>query len=126
MNVSKTPAIFLGILTFLPFVGLLAIIALVVFEIFILLFSDTPFNPFLYLSYLNYIVPILSGFLIIYLGLGIFYFVHIIQNQFLDKEKKLLWVVVLISLNGLAMPFYWYMYLWKNNLNDERTKAKAW
>ncbi len=126
MNVSKTPAIILGILTFLPFLGLLAIFALVVFEIIILLFSDTPFNLFLYLSYLNYIVPILSGFLIIYVGLGIFYFVHIIQNKFLDREKKILWVVVLISLNGLAMPFYWYMYLWKNNLNEEQTIAKAW
>ena len=126
MQLSKTLTVILGILTFLPFIGLVIIIALLSFEIVLLIFSETPFNPLLYLSYLNYLVPIISGYTLLYLTLGIFYFVHIIQNEFLDTEKKVLWITVLIILNGLAMPFYWYLYLWKSSKDVESIKAKAW
>ena len=126
MQLSKTLAVVLGILTFLPFIGLVIMIALLIFEIVLLIFSETPVNPLLYLFYLNYLVPIISGYTLLYLTLGIFYFVHIIQNGFLDTEKKVLWITVLIILNGLAMPFYWYLYLWKSSKDDESIKAKAW
>ncbi|NGP77274.1 hypothetical protein G3570_11550 [Balneolaceae bacterium YR4-1] len=126
MQLSKTLAVVLGILTFLPFIGLVIMIALLIFEIVFLIFSESPVNPLLYLSYLNYLVPIISGYTLLYLTLGIFYFVHIIQNGFLDTEKKVLWITVLIILNGLAMPFYWYLYLWKSSKDVESIKAKAW
>ena len=126
MKVSKIPAIILGILTFLPFMGLLGILALAFFEILTLLFSETPVNPFVYLTYINYIIPIFSAFFLIYLALGIFYFVHILKNELLDMEKKILWIVVLIILNGLAMPFYWYVYVWKRSKEHQPVKAEAW
>lgn len=117
MQLSKTLTVILGILTFLPFIGLVSIMALVIFEIVVVLFSETPVNPLLYLSYLNYLVPIITGYSLLYLTLGVFYFVHIILNSSLDTEKKALWITVLIILNGLAMPFYWYKYLWKSSEN---------
>lgn len=69
--------------------------------------------PFLILSYLGYIAPYIFFFFLFYLGLGIFYLVHITQNELLDNEKKILWIVILIMLNGIVMPVYWYLYIWK-------------
>lgn len=126
MQLSKTLTLILGILTFLPFIGLVSVFALLLFEIVFLIFSETPVNPLLYLSYLNYVVPILTGYSILYLTLGLFYFVHIIQNRFLDSEKKVLWITVLLILNGLAMPFYWYLYLWKSSDKQDPLNTNAW
>lgn len=126
MQVSKSLTIILGILTFLPFIGLLGIFALVFYEFLALMLSDTPVNPLLYFTYFGYILPVVSGYFLVYLALGIFYFLHIIQNQLLDTEKKILWIVVLIVLNGLAMPFYWYVYLWKKSKELNHLQAKTW
>ncbi|MGK7368788.1 MAG: hypothetical protein ACNS64_01135 [Candidatus Halalkalibacterium sp. M3_1C_030] len=126
MQASKSLTIILGILTFLPFIGLLGIFAFVFYEFLVLMLSDTPANLLLYFTYFGYILPVFSGYLLVYLALGIFYFVHVIQNQLLDTEKKVLWIAVLIALNGLAMPFYWYVYLWKNTRERDQLKANAW
>ncbi|MDX1586374.1 MAG: hypothetical protein R3222_06510 [Balneolaceae bacterium] len=126
MQLTKTPIIIVGILTFLPFIGLMSLMGLLLFEILFLMLSDTPVNPLLYLSYLGYVVPIISVFVLIYLSLGIFYFIHIIQNDLLDAEKKVLWITVLIILNGLSMPFYWYKHLWKRVRQQDAFKPNAW
>lgn len=125
MQLSRIPIIIAGILTFLPFVGLVIIAGLIFFELLFLLISDTTVNPLLYLPYLGYVVPIVSTFFVIYLCLGLFYIFHIFRNELLDTEKKVLWLTVLIILNGLTMPFYWYLYLWKNLDRKDPLKANT-
>ena len=46
-------------------------------------------------------------------GLTIFYIVNVFKNARVDKDKKALWAVVLFLGNIVAMPIYWYLYIWK-------------
>lgn len=110
----KSVKIALGVVTLLPFVFIIGSFMYLFFETVRILFSDTPLNPFMYLAYLGYVVPVFAGYSIFYLFLGILYLIHIIQNDVLDNEKTILWIVIIIVLNGLAMPFYWYYHIWKD------------
>jgi hypothetical protein len=56
-------------------------------------------------------VHLLTMFVI--LGLTIFYIVDVFRNERVEKDKKVLWAVVLFLGNMIAMPIYWYLYIWK-------------
>lgn len=47
------------------------------------------------------------------MALTIFYIVNVFRNERVDKDKKVLWAVVLFMGNMIAMPVYWYLYIWK-------------
>lgn len=113
MNLNKPAKIILGILTFLPILLAISIIGFVIFNFISMVFNQEPAMPMMYMSYLSYIIPYF--FLVVFLSLGLFiyYLVHIIQNQYLDNEKRILWIVVLFVLGGITMPVYWYVHIWK-------------
>ncbi len=119
MTLSKSSKIILGILTFLPLIVGVGSVIFGIVQMISLFFSEDPTMPMLFLSYLVHIIPYLFFFFLIYLGLGIFYLVHIIQNKSLDSEKKFLWIVVLIVLNTITMPVYWFIYIWKDEPSSD-------
>ncbi len=41
------------------------------------------------------------------------YIVHLFKTDRVPQDKKALWAVVLFLSNMLAMPVYWYLYIWK-------------
>ncbi|MBI4743378.1 MAG: hypothetical protein HY776_00890 [Actinobacteria bacterium] len=43
----------------------------------------------------------------------IIYIVNVFRNNRVAKEKKALWAVVLFLGNVVAMPVYWYLYIWR-------------
>ena len=45
-------------------------------------------------------------------GLIAFYIVHLFRTDRIPADKKALWAVVLFFAHVLAMPFYWYLYMW--------------
>jgi hypothetical protein len=45
--------------------------------------------------------------------LMVFYIVNVFRNARVDKDKKALWAVVLFMGNMIAMPIYWYLYIWR-------------
>jgi hypothetical protein len=45
-------------------------------------------------------------------ALIVFYMVNVFKNDRVDKDKKVLWAVVLFMGNVIAMPVYWYLYIW--------------
>ena len=47
------------------------------------------------------------------MALTVFYMVNVFRNDRVDKDKKVLWAVVLFMGNMIAMPIYWYLYIWK-------------
>ena len=51
--------------------------------------------------------------MVLILALTVFYIVDIFRNQRVDKDKKALWAVVIFMGNAIAMPIYWYLYIWK-------------
>ena len=44
-----------------------------------------------------------------------FYMVNVFRNDRVDKDKKVLWAVVLFMGNMLVMPVYWYLYIWRED-----------
>jgi len=47
------------------------------------------------------------------MGLTIFFIVDVFKNVRVDKDKKVLWAIVIFLGNMIAMPIYWYLYIWK-------------
>jgi cytosine/uracil/thiamine/allantoin permease len=47
------------------------------------------------------------------IALMVFYIVNVFRNDRVDKDKKALWAVVLFMGNMIAMPIYWYLYIWR-------------
>lgn len=118
MNLNKPAKIILGIFTFLPLILGIGTFAFGISQFISMTFSQDPQLPLMFLSYLSYILPYLFLFFLVYLGLGIFYLVHMIQNPTLDSEKRILWIVVLITLHTFSMPAYWYAHIWKENESE--------
>lgn len=46
-------------------------------------------------------------------ALTVFYIVNVFRNDRVEKDKKVLWAVVLFMGSVIAMPIYWYLYIWK-------------
>lgn len=46
------------------------------------------------------------------MGVMIFYIVNIFHNERVEKDKKMLWTILLFVGGLIAMPVYWYLYIW--------------
>jgi len=46
-------------------------------------------------------------------ALLVIYIVHLFNTHRVPQDKKALWAVVLFLGNMIAMPIYWYLYIWK-------------
>ncbi|NBB81475.1 MAG: hypothetical protein GVY36_18880 [Verrucomicrobia bacterium] len=40
------------------------------------------------------------------------YIIYLFATPYVPREKRLLWIVVLLVVNLIAMPFFWYWYVW--------------
>jgi hypothetical protein len=49
--------------------------------------------------------------------LGI-YLSHLFRTDRVPQDKKALWAVVLFLGNMIAMPVYWYFYIWRQHDNE--------
>ncbi|SRR6266498_4510071 len=108
---NKSTKILLGLATLWPF---LYMILFFVFIFSSILFMPRPGAeesgpPFFFAVF---IALHLSTMLWI-MGLTVFYMVNVFRNDRVDKDKKVLWAVVMFMGNMIAMPIYWYLYIWK-------------
>ena len=51
--------------------------------------------------------------MLVILALTVFYIVNVFKNNRIENDKKVLWAIVLFMGNMIAMPIYWYIYIWK-------------
>ncbi len=52
-------------------------------------------------------------------ALLIVYVIIIFRNERLVGDKQLLWIIIIFVGGILTMPFYWYIYVWKEPLSVE-------
>jgi hypothetical protein len=101
--------VLLGIVTLWP-LAYMILFFLVIFST--ILFTPGPSNsgppPLIAL-----IFPLHMLTMLVILALMIFYIVDVFKNERVEKDKKALWAVVLFMGNMIAMPVYWYIYIWK-------------
>ncbi|HUS57816.1 MAG TPA: hypothetical protein VM141_04115 [Planctomycetota bacterium] len=43
----------------------------------------------------------------------VIYILHVFKTNRIPQDRKALWAVVLFLGNMIAMPIYWYLYIWK-------------
>lgn len=107
---TKSAKIALGVGTFWPFAYLF------VFFIFVFGFminapepgEKSGFPLFMVVFFALHLFTMLLG-----MALTVFYMVNIFRNDRVDKDKKVLWAVVIFLGSMIAMPIYWYLYIWK-------------
>ena len=107
---SKTAKILLGIATLWPCAYM------VLFFLFI--FSTMLFGPGgsetgMPVAFVAIFALHLLTMLII-MALTVFYMVNVFKNDRVEKDKKVLWAIVIFMGNVIAMPIYWYLYFWKS------------
>jgi hypothetical protein len=67
---------------------------------------------------------VLHGITIVWLWVLLaIYIYNVFHNDRVGKDKKALWAVVLFLGNMIAMPIYWYLYVWPDD-STLRTSAE--
>ena len=106
---TKPTKILLGLATLWPF------FYMVLFFVFVfssVLFLSSPGSeagePVAFVTL--FVLHLITMF--VTLALTVFYIVNVFRNERVDKDKKVLWAVVLFMGNMIAMPVYWYLYIW--------------
>ena len=107
MRVNRATAAVLGLLTVAPW-GYMVYFVSRVTTAFTAARGPSPtsYDEFQTLIRLHMLVMALI------LGLLVFYIVHLFRTERVAADKKTLWAVVLFLGNLLAMPVYWYLYVW--------------
>ncbi|MEM9189731.1 MAG: hypothetical protein AAGF12_11180 [Myxococcota bacterium] len=95
----------LGLLSVFPFVWIF------VFTAFI--FMSFGQDPSAMTTMFEFILPL--HFLAVFgsLGLLVGYIVHLVRDETLETNAKVLWAVILVGVGLLALPVYWYLRIWK-------------
>ena len=52
------------------------------------------------------------------------YLIYLFATPYVHREKRMLWVVSLLFLNLIAMPFFWYWYVWGPLRNPPRSDTE--
>ena len=65
--------------------------------------------------------PLMMCFSLVQLGLQIFYIIHEIKNKVLNDTYRILFAIGTFLLPYVAMPIYFFAYLWK----DQPQEAQA-
>jgi hypothetical protein len=52
--------------------------------------------------------------MLISMGLIAFYIVHLFRNDRVESNMKAIWAIVLFMGSFIAMPVYWYLYIWQD------------
>ena len=98
----------LGLVTLWPFAYVILFIVVIAAEFF-MPGSGGPGPPPL----IALIFPLHLLTMLVSLALMVFYIVNVFKNNRVENDKKALWAIVLFMGGMIAMPIYWYMYIWK-------------
>ena len=60
-----------------------------------------------------YFLPLLLLTMLLSTGLTVIYIVDIFRNDRVEKDMKALWALVIFMGSFIAMPIYWYLYIWR-------------
>lgn len=124
---SKNKKILLGILTFSPILGMI-----IYFICFIGMFSSIGMaagggNPELhsedmatFMGIMGTAMMVLLVTILITFGMTVYYIIHVVNNEKLDKEKNehIIWILLVLMAGYIGQAVYWYMKIWKENPND--------
>ena len=102
---KKSSKIFLALATIWPFLYMILFMGVAISSIF--LQGNEP-------GYIwAIIIPLHILTMLWIICLTVFYMVNVFRNDRVNKDMKVLWAVVLFMGSIIAMPIYWYLYIWR-------------
>jgi hypothetical protein len=111
MRLNRPVALLVALLTLAPW-GYFAFFVSHVMASFPMTFPNTQQPPEEFFRDFNTVFRIHVTVMALVLLLTAFYIVHLFRSDRVPADKKALWAVVLFLGNLLAMPVYWYLYMW--------------
>jgi hypothetical protein len=105
---KKTLKILLGIVTIWPFLYML-----IFFAFFIYMFMGISRGGNIDEKMFWSIFPVHILTMLISMGLLTYYIVNLYRSNRMNKDTKIIWAIVLFMGNMIAMPVYWYLYIWR-------------
>jgi hypothetical protein len=109
---KKPVKVLLGLATLWPFSYLIPFFTVIFSTVVFMPSSGEPGPPPL----IALILPLHLFTMLAVMALMVFYIVNVFRNDRVDNDKKALWAVVLFMGNMIAMPIYWYLYVWRDTL----------
>ena len=129
-HMKKSSKILLGLATLWPFVYMIFFF-MFIFSMFLFIPTAPPPGPglgpgsdpsgppmFFFLIFPLHFLTILW-----IIALTVFYMVNVFRNDRVNKDMKVLWAVVLFMGGMIAMPIYWYLYIWREETPGSSTPA---
>ena len=110
---SKTIKLLLGLVTIWPFTYLILFFITILSFVFLSRGAETSSGP---PPLIGIIFPLHLLTMLVIMALTVFYIVNVFRNERVVKDQKVLWAVVLFLGSVMAMPIYWYLYIWKDGL----------
>lgn len=93
------------------FIGLLTLVPLVYIVFFFMNFMNFPNE----LVDFDVLFKLHLGAMLLIVALLIFYIANIFKNDRVHQDQKALWAIILFCGGTIAMPIYWYLYIWKED-----------
>jgi hypothetical protein len=111
MRVSRPVAVLIGAFTLWPILYMF-----IFFGVFMSGFftrSDPSTQPDAGFHSFQLLMALHLGTMLLMMALLTFYIVHVFKNSAISGDKRTLWAVVLFFGNIIAMPVYWFLYVWR-------------
>jgi hypothetical protein len=107
---QKPAKVLLGLATLWPFAYMILFFAFIFLTI-LLGRGGPPDNGMPAMFAMIFGLHILTMLIIV--ALTVFYIVNVFKNDRVNKDQKALWAIVIFLGNMIAMPIYWYLYIWR-------------
>jgi hypothetical protein len=111
LRISRPVAMLIGALTFWPILYMF-----IFFAVFMTGFFMNPgssMQPEAGFRSFQVLMAVHLGTMLLMMALLTFYIVHVFKNSAIAGDKRTLWAVVLFFGNVIAMPVYWFLYVWR-------------
>lgn len=111
---TKSTKIVLGILSALPLAGLVVYL-LLFFSIFTNIIVASRHNDEMspgFIKDMLYIVIAIIAMMLISITLMIIFIINCINNPYVRSDERIVWILLFIFLQIIALPIYWYMRIW--------------
>jgi hypothetical protein len=118
-TMSKPAKIILGMATLWPVFYVFLFFGFVFFLIISRPSNEAEIGPAFVILFILHGITMLWIFALLAI-----YIYNLFQNDRVDKDKKPLWAIVLFMGSIVAMPIYWYLYIWPGTDTQPQTSAQ--
>jgi hypothetical protein len=120
IGMSKPAKLVLGMLTLWPLIYVVCFLSFVLY-VMINAASDQPDTVLM--PHIAVLAVLHFGTMLCAVALLVVYVTDVFKNERVEKDKKVLWVLVLFCGSAIAMPIYWHLYIWPEPADESSGPA---